>query len=586
MELPAGLPKPDAPAKHRRNLIAALAAGGAAALAARAAIAQPGPTPSAGGGSLGLGFSSTTALAGNLGGVDDPTNTSGLGAPAIIRGTVYGHLASGLTVGTGLSQSVQTANATALQNAINYASSAGKFFELIPNTYQIYSSTGLTIGPCNGFVWRGSMYETIIEQFYATTPGAPILTLGDPAFSSSSNGWDFHGVQCIYGASQSGFSSAQAVIVSCQTLSKIGGINLFSNYAPYNGLVFNGGGSLGNFSNIFDNIIIEVVQNSFVVLTGAVGTGNVCDNFYLNNGDDGAGSPTFIAGNYISVSTGSLPTDWEFRRINCEWGGCAALINITGALGFHFGQLHVEGITVGASGGSYNPKLIATTDTSLQIDCLDLVNIFIQSTYATNAALLQDYTGGASVIKINTMTWYNGTAGNITEAFQFYLPAGGGAPDDSLIFNVDNGYMRDASGTNFGGYVEFDNNMPTANFAIPQKFGRYSYGIGGSRVEYAQIPVSATYTHYGQHSWATILVPAAITSFTLTLAHTVGANGTRPTPTGNVVRVHRSSGTASGTLTIKDGAGTTLATNTTSATDYYYYYSGTIYTSFTPEATS
>jgi hypothetical protein len=581
---------PIAPAKHRRNLIAALAAGGTAALAARAAIAQPGPTPSSGGSSsLALGFSSTTALAGNLGGVDDPANSSGLGAPAIIRGTVYGHLASGLTVGTGLSQSVQAANATALQNAINYAVSAGKFFELIPNTYQIYSSLGLNIPACSGFVWRGSMYDTIIEQFYASGQGAPVLLLGDSAGVSASNGWDFYGAKCIYGVAQTGLILSQAVMMTCHSMSKIGGLNLFSNYPPYNGFAMNGG-ALGNFSNVIDTIIIEVVQNHFFVVYDQAGTGNIIDNIYMNNGGDGAMTPPAISGSYISVAVGSLPTEWEFRRVNCEWGMCTPVINITGALGFHFGELHIEGITLGSAAGSYDPKLIATTQVSGQFDCLNLINIFIQSTYASGTpALLQDYTGGASMIKINTFTWYNDTSGNINIPCQLYNPAGGGAPDDTLIFGIENSYLRDSAGTggsNFGNHLAFDDNMPTANFNWPQKFGRYTYGVGGSRVEYAQIPVNATYTHYGQHYWATILVPAAITSFTLTLAHTVGANGTRPTPAGNVVRVHRHSGTASGTLTIADATAGTLSTNTTAATDYYYYFNGTAYTAFTPEATS
>jgi hypothetical protein len=46
--------------------------------------------------------------------------------------------------------------------------------------------------------------------------------------------------------------------------------------------------------------------------------------------------------------------------------------------------------------------------------------------------------------------------------------------------------------------------------------------------------------------------------------------------------VRRQAGSASGTLTIQDDAGDTLATNTTAAADYWFIFNGSHFISFTP----
>src|SRR6185437_13036600 len=73
---------------------------------------------------------------------NDPTNTSGLGAPALIRGTLYADHISGIVQGLGQSTATQQNNAALLQNAINYCATNNKIFE-IEGFYQINSSTGL-----------------------------------------------------------------------------------------------------------------------------------------------------------------------------------------------------------------------------------------------------------------------------------------------------------------------------------------------------------------------------------------------------------------------------------------------------------
>src|SRR6478752_5541432 len=112
---------------------------------------------------------------------DDPTNASGLGAPALIRGTLYADHISGIVLGSGQSTATQQNNATLLQNAINYCATNNKIFE-IQGTYEINSSAGLVI-PANtytnpGFWWIGSPTNTLIRQTYNSGSGAPVLTVG------------------------------------------------------------------------------------------------------------------------------------------------------------------------------------------------------------------------------------------------------------------------------------------------------------------------------------------------------------------------------------------------------------------------
>src|SRR4051812_19841188 len=75
---------------------------------------------------------------------DDPSNASGLGAAAIIRGSLYADAISGIVVGGGQNTATQQNNATLLQNAITYCAAHNKIFE-IQGTYEINNSTGLVI---------------------------------------------------------------------------------------------------------------------------------------------------------------------------------------------------------------------------------------------------------------------------------------------------------------------------------------------------------------------------------------------------------------------------------------------------------
>jgi hypothetical protein len=505
---------------------------------------------------------------------DDQANASGLGTPAILRGTVSTYNIAGVVAGTGQSLPVRQNNATQIQAAINYASSNSKFFEVYPQTIEFDSAAGLTIPAGRPFVWRGSQYGSVISQFHAN---APILTVGNT--TTAINGLDFYGASLQYGVSQTGNTRAQALVLGALTMGRLGGVNLVNLTNPAYDSIYIPVSSLGNWSMEYDNIIAQGAQHSFLNCPSG-GTGNIWDNVYFSNGFSGTYNP--LSSDVVLIS--GTTNDWTFRRLNIEWLAAYRVFNLPNEVGIAFDELHIEGVQMGVPGNSFSPVIFGTATASVDIRVLDLVDVLVQSAHMSGtAALVQDYVAGASTFRISTLNWWNNAPGQINSPFMFYIQAASGV-DDTICLSIDKAYIRDQTGTNiFNGHLTFDANMPTSSFNAPNKFGRYDYGVGGSKVQRAQIPVSATYTHYSQHDWATLTVPASITSFTITLAATVGPTGNRAAPTGNVVRTRRQSGTAAGTLTVKDDAGTTLTTNTTSGADLYYVFNGTHYVTFTPE---
>jgi hypothetical protein len=264
------------------------------------------------------------------------------------------------------------------------------------------------------------------------------------------------------------------------------------------------------------------------------------------------------------------------------------LITAVTMIGLRFVELHIEGILMAGS----NPTLIATSGSQINVESLDIVDLVAQSSNMTGVGLIfGDYNGFASSIKVDGFSWVNNYNTSETNMPVYMYqgissPSAGAYGDDMGTCVFESGYMREAGGSatpnqTFRNFLGFDGHMPVSSFVGPQKFARYTFGPTVSIVENAVLDVIATYTHYGQHRDATIVVPASITSFTITLAATMGATGNEPVATGTRVFIIRQSGTASGTLTIVDDAGTNLATNTTNA-HLSFRFNGTHYVSFTP----
>lgn len=520
-----------------------------------------------------------TTPTGVMGGVDDPNNASGLGAPAIIRGTVYAHLCAGVTVGSGNSGTVQTATGVGLQAGITYAAAHNLIFQINPGTYEINNVLGLVIPPGDLFKWKGFRGQTIITQFYATTPGAPILTLGNSSTATFTA--EIDGVMLLYGASQTGFTSANALVINqtgwC-TFKNIA-INQGGGFSQYNSIVI----GTSSFSCTWSDITAVSAQQNHLLVNGG-GSGSVFNNIHLSQG--GVGTYNALAGNYVNWNS-SGSDEMTFIQLNVEWGACNTPILVAENLGMKFVSLHVEGIEFT---GSY-PRLMSSSYSAVSIDSLDIADcIFRSANYSGVPAIFGDYvTGGASNITVNNMTWTvnsgsvnPGGAAELNAAVNMILPSS--TTDYFPNFTINKFFARDTVGSIIAPNLQFDTHMPVSAsaFQFPAQCGMYNYGPGGSSCDKAEINISATYTHYGQYTDATILVPATVTGFTLTLSNVMGATGTQNVKNGNTVHVRRMAGTASGTLLVKDDAGTTLTTSTTQGVDYFYQFTGTHYVLFTP----
>lgn len=537
------------------------------------------PTASSSGGSaISLSGSAvvyvTAAAADVVSGEDDPTNTSGLSAPAIIRGTVYAHLVSGVTLGSGQSTATRQATATALQSAINYSVANGKFFEIEPSIYEIDSTTGINIANTSGttqFELHGTTMSRIINYNVSGT-GAPVLTVGDTTGASYSYNIRIKGLSLEHGSTQSGLTSSVALTLmglSQCSIEQISAGAPYGTYPEYNCVTV--AGPLHCFSCSFRDWALNGAQANMLFID-VIGTGNVFENLYLNN------NSAALSGSFLVLANSQAFTEQDFRQINVEHGSCNNPVKIQFSNGLSLRNLHMESIVMT---GAY-PALITTNGYVVDIDQLTVQNCSFLTANASGVGyVLVDYSPGAGVVSIGHLNMIYDTASQIN--MPLYLFQGSGLPADAnSIIEIGNARLFDNGGNNFSGNLSFDSHMPVPTFQVPSNFLRYEYGKWGSRVTKAVIPVTATYTHYGQHEDATLEVPASITSFTITLAAVQGATGTQAVRTGAVVNIRRQSGTASGTLTVKNDAGTTLTTSTTAATDYYYVFSGTHYATFTP----
>jgi hypothetical protein len=506
----------------------------------------------------------------------------GAAAPAILRGTwdggLYFRQNGGVTGDMTATPSQRATNGTVLNALMSAAASNGKIVELPPDLYEINNSTGIVIPAGSGFVFRGSRGGTIISQFYTGGTGAPVVDIGDHTGATETVAIEFEGAWLRYGASQAGLTSSSALRVNAAPHSRIGCIGLGGpGLSPaYNNLLLDGGPT---FSTSFYDINTGQAQQN-QLLVNVVGTGNTFDNIYLNNG--GTGVFNALGGSYIAFS-GSITNEMTFTQLNCEWGACNKLMDLQSMIGLKFVNLHVEGIQFTGAG----PCVFNTANSSITWDTCNFVDLFIQSAHMTGAlSVMLDYNASSSVLKMRPLNWINNASGQINMPVLLFSPSGGTLGQDTSVVEINGGFFRDYTFSNaeLQPHIQFDVHMPvtSSTFLCPMRFDRYEWGSGGSVLNKpVYYPIAANYTHYGQQQGATLIVDASITGFTITLAATMGATGTEPVATGTIVHVRRETGSASGTLLVKDDAGTTLTTNTTSGQDFFYRFNGTHYVTFT-----
>lgn len=536
----------------------------------------------------------------NIAGITDPTNASGLGAPAIIRKTVYLDQVSGYTPGTGLGTTIQTANGIALQAAITQAASNGWIIEANSNTYEFYRSGGLII-PANlttGFTWRGTRFSNI-RNFYANSP---TLVIGDATTPTNvCNNYDIDGFLITSGCTTNTISSTNAnlLVIGAAAFSRFHNFQVSADYGssspstpPYRCVLQSGGasGSGDFFSNSCEDWLIGGALQTLLEHQGT-STGNVWKNIYIHQGTPTSGplnvtGPAVQFGNSISFPAGENDV---FEQMNIEWVSTTNgnILNISNHRNLSLISTHLEGCALTQFAGGF----ISSSSSQINVDNLtvEVPAVLTGSGAGSFCAIFAAY-GGCNY-NVNNMriewsqySFYGSTTVFVNETLPLFLVVGGEG-DLNSSFTLNGLEVNDYSGGINTTFLQIDANMPRANFNMPTgALQSYRSGITKSVTVGAQFSASATYTHYGESEDAIIYVPAAITSFTLTL-HTKQGPSTPasgfPTRTGNTLAVRRQSGSASGTLTVSDSTAGSITTNTTSATWLYFLFNGTAWVAAT-----
>jgi hypothetical protein len=515
---------------------------------------------------------------------DDASNTSGLGAPVIIRGTVYARRAAGVTVGAGQTQTVQQATLTGLQNAINYASSNGKFFEIEPNTYEIYGTTGLTIPAVDGFRWVGSK-KSVIKQFASN---CPILSIGDvSAGTTSAQDMIIDGARLYYSADQTGQTSSNALQLGMLRNCTVQNISVFAPYSAtgplqkaYRGIyVASGSQNFGFFSNSVRDIMVGGADLSLMDVA-LVGTGSVFQNIYLTQGVTGhigtlSGPPLRFVGNADQYET-------VLDQVNVEWCSSNYLIFAQNLRATTFLSCHFEGNQI----TGFDPHVFDISSSQISFIGSNLLDMVCQSGVTGTAAIFRCY-GDCTINSTNFRISWSGS-GSLTTTVNVVALNEFGTTDMNPSIDMTGLSFKDVIGNNLPN-LQLSPSQPLASYSPPYALNRYQYGTVIDKVERAviQLPGTANYTHYQSHVDATIMVPASLSAArTITLSPLRIPSGTGSTlkgPAGNTVKVHRMTGTASNNLlVVNGGAGAgTLTTNTTADTNYYYVFDGTNWAAFT-----
>lgn len=521
---------------------------------------------------------------------DDPNNASGLSAPAIVRGSIRLEKVAGFTptppAGQFLTQAVMAANATALQNALNYASNNNKNIEVGNVTFQFYSSTGLIL-PWSGTstVWQGCGVNSVFKNFYNTSPGCPVMTVGDKSGSGGCYYFDIRDFGNFQqGNSNTGNTASRDVVIGGMLWSRISGLfsgnraNPGPQYPSWHGVEFIGGNP--TFSCIFEHWQVNGAQQD-IMHVPVLGTGNVFRDFYINGGGQQGTSPPVINGNMLALGAGGAMTEQLFERFNLEWCSTNNPLNISNLYGCRFSELHMEGLNLtGANPYVINSNFLNIID--IQGWICETMNT---STASGTGAYIRNYQGGGSCLNVRNVCLFSGAAGDaITIPMQF-MSVTNERDNGSSCYTIQGFRQNDGTG-NLRSQISLDPHMPVSGsqFYLPNIFNDYRHDSMGSVLTGADITVATNYNHYGQLSDAHLQVPSSLSSaISITLMHTMGLTGNEPVAVGTRVHVRRSnSGSFSNNCSIYDqGNGTALIVNTSTNQDYFFRFNGSNWAVFT-----
>jgi hypothetical protein len=487
-------------------------------------------------------------------------------------------------IGTGLGQTQDTYNATALQAGINYAIANNLRVVTEPGSYEFYSSTGLQLGNSSTaltyFWWTGNL-GTVFIQTYATAPGAPCVTVGDTTNTTQVFYSYIDGISCQYGAAQTNtWASSNTCVWANLEWSVIRnftcGVNGGSYPAGYRGLYLyvSSGASASMFGNHLEKISVFGGQQYLLDIEEAESS-DTWDSLFMNGGQGSHNYPT-VATACINKQITSTEGNW--RDWHCEWMTTPSVANFQNWLGGHLEDGHIEGVRM--SGAS--PAMFTLSNPGIVIESTQLVDDVFNTTYMSGTGcLFFDYMV-ANTAQVNNINIQANNASEVNTTVQVHCISG--YPNDyGGTFGISQWHVSDSGGGNWLGTsnISIDPHMPAASNPFPYSWKDYIWRPANSIVENANIgPISTTTTIDGQFADPNVFVPATITSFNLTFADL--ANNL-PIPAGRTFFVRRQSGSGSGTLTIKDGGGGTVGTpGSTASTSFFGQYSGTAWANATP----
>jgi hypothetical protein len=509
---------------------------------------------------------------------------SGQTTSPVFQDKLYADYVPGVTVGAGQTLQTRQATAAALQSAINECVAHGWQLVIPAGVYEIDSSAGLTANNTNydGALWIAGSQQSQIIQFHAN---APILTVGDTAKGASDYSINVHidGLRLQYGAAQTGNTNANALQIGALRSSHLShiwigadGVSYTAPNTPYQYPAYRAfylvAGASPEFSNTFTDFFIEGAQYRLVDMS-SLGTSSVFTNWYCTNGY--IGQPGLLSDAAWYLTNG----DGVFTNMNFESIIGNIIINGQTMRSAHFSNIHLE--TIQLTGG--NPFVFVGGTNRIIMDDFGVTGLYFTSSVlntltasGTGKVLSTYYDDALTVRNLQVMLQNPGNVVNLP--LILFWP--GGVGDQQPSIDATNISLDDFMNGGLTAHVALDPNMPSANFAGATRVAHYRWGSGVSQATGAVRTVSATYTVYGQDENPTFEIPAAIKSFTLTLADVQAASGVGATlipPLGNVIHVRRNSGSASGTLTIADAKAGTITTSTQAAQDLYFKFDGVRY---------
>ncbi len=501
-----------------------------------------------------------------------------------IQNRIYADHLAGVTVGSGQTLKTRQATAKALQGAIDDCAAHGWQLVIPAGVYEIDTPAGLTANNTNydGALWIAGSQQTRIVQFHSN---APILTVGNPAKGASdySINVNIDGLRLQYGAWQTGNTNANALQIGALRSSHLShiwigadGVAYTAPKTPYQFPAYRAfylvAGATPEFSNTFNDFFIEGAQYRLVDMS-SLGTASVFTNWYCTNGY--SGQPGLLSDAAWYLTNG----DGVFTNMNFESIIGNTIINGQTMRSAHFSNIHLE--TIQLTGA--DPFIFVGGTNRIILDDFGVTGLyFTSSTLNTLTAsgvgkIIGTYYDDALTVRNLQVCLQN--RGNVVNLpLVLFWP--GAVGDEQPSIDATNISIDDFVHGGLASHVSLDPIMPLSDFATPSRVDHYRWGSGVSIATGAVRAISSAYTAYGQDDHPTFEVPAAITSFTLTLADAQAARGVGASltpPTGNLIHVRRQHGNASGTLTIADAGAGIITTNTKASSDLYFRFDGTHY---------